>query len=213
MEKKKNSSSLVIITILLMLLVLGLGGYIIYDKILSKEEVEEKLEEKVEETETKENEIVDEPTINKLTDEEAFALGKEMWEYAYSSFWGGLAWEKMEKGDVSKCKESLAKIKQKFASDFKGKESCAQEPCAEKTIDEFLPLEKCESDRGGNISYKETKLALKSVEANKIVLTATSTYCNPECSIPEATLNPKEEEFIITKQNDTWLISYFYLPN
>ena len=58
--------SVVVLIVILLLLVLGMGGYLVYDKILSKDELKEKMVEEKQENSTKE-ETVEEKNSNSIT--------------------------------------------------------------------------------------------------------------------------------------------------
>ena len=222
-SSNKNGIGKTIIIILLLVVILGLIFYICYDKGLilnNKEEVEK------ENTETDNEESKEiKNTINKLTEQEALALGKEMWKYAYSTYWGTEpTWkthlgDKNEYGGVQKiCDTTIEEVKQKYTSDFKAREHCSLEDksqCLEDTVDEFIGSNPCGGHaRGGDQFHKETNLEIKSIEENKIIFKAISSYCDTSfCQDYTNITHHVEDEFIITKQNDTWLISYFYLPN
>jgi len=70
MEKKSKGKTVVIV--ILVLVILGLGGYIVYDKVLNKEVKEPVKTEKKDKVETKKD---------ILSEDEALKLGKERYEY------------------------------------------------------------------------------------------------------------------------------------
>ncbi len=105
MENQKNNTGLIVLVIVLFLLVLGLGGYIIYDKVINKEKPIEQnnIIDQQEESQTEQNSIVEQQErlttdelLDKLTGEwgackEGSCYGKiigkrENGEYYYTPY-------------------------------------------------------------------------------------------------------------------------------
>lgn len=205
--EEKNNKSLIVIIVILVLLVLGLGGFILYDKVISP---------KLDNTE-----VLEEDLATGLTEKEALSIGNDLWEYAFSSFWGGAPAWTTSLDDVNEaggreinCDTDVNEVKANYTSDFKA-QSCYSDgtSCTDYSLDDFVTS--CiGGGRGGIQTYKDTTLAISSIEDNKIVFNAISEYCGSSfCSESNETEKEVAKEFIIVKENDKWLISYFYLPN
>ena len=219
MENEKNGNKrLVTLIIILMIMVLGLGGYIVYDKLLTSN---------TKETATSNNSQSNDTETEKksMSESEALTIGNELWEYAFSTYWGGEPTWKSHTGETNEyggkpivCDTTIEQVKSKYSSDFKA-QSCFSDgstsTCTDYTIDTFIPQTACQAaGRGGLQDYKETTLKVKEIQANKIVFIAKSEYCSSSfCHESKDTVKEIEKEFIITKQDDNWLISTFYLPN
>lgn len=199
--ENKNNKGLIILIVVLVIMVLGLSAYIAYDKLLTN---------KPKGTTTSNDTIVD---TNKeketMSESEALSIGNELWEYAYSTYWASKpAWEVTNSNDNECDANNVSKIKEKYATDFKAN---GPEPDWDYTLDTFMH---CSGGRGATQTYKETNLIVKEIQDNKITFTAKSEYCDsPFCMDSKDTVEIIEKDFIIIKQNDNWLISYFYLPN
>lgn len=79
MEEKKKGKGLVVALVLFILVSIGLGGYIVYDKVLTKEEVKTKTEEKKEnkKEETVSIDIDDESIISLFKNSHASVIGPD----------------------------------------------------------------------------------------------------------------------------------------
>ncbi len=215
--EEKNNKGLIILVIVLFIMVLGLSGYIAYDKLIAKDEPETA---PVKETTTTTTEEVEET----MSESEALKIGNELWDFAFSTFWGTEpAWSKHVSSEVNEhggreniCDTKVEDVKKKFASDFKA-QSCLSDDttCASYTVKNFVPSEACQgAGRGGLQDYKETSLTVKDIQANKIVFTANSEYCGSSfCHESKETVKEIKKDFVIVKEDDNWLISSFYLPN
>ena len=216
-EIKKNSNKgLIILIIILFIMVLGLGGYVIYDKLLTNDSKET--------TTSNNSENKDREEQKSISESEALTIGNELWKYAYSTFWGTEpAWTNHPSdtpnqygGIENICDTTIEQVKSKYASDFKA-QSCYSDgtTCADYTIDNFVSEVACQgAGRGGIQDYKDTSLTVKSIQDNKIVFTAKSEYCGSSfCHESNETVKEVEKDFVIVKQNDNWLISSFYLPD
>lgn len=218
MENEKNGNKrLVTLIIILMIMVLGLGGYIVYDKLLTSNTKETTTSNNSQnnDTETEKNRV--------MSESEALTIGNELWEYAFSTYWSGEPTWKSHTGETNEyggkpivCDTTIEQVKSKYSSDFKA-QSCFSDgsTCTDYTIDTFIPQTACQdAGRGGLQDYKETTLKVKEIQANKIVFIAKSEYCGSSfCHESKDTVKEIEKDFIITKHDDNWLISTFYLPN
>lgn len=221
MEKEKNNNKgLVGLIVVLAIMVLGLSGYIAYDKLLANN-TKETSESNNSQTKTQNNSI--ENNQNSMSESEALSIGNELWNYAYSTYWGAEPAWKSHTGETNEyggkpivCDTTIEQVKVKYSSDFKA-QSCLSDgsTCTDYTINTFIPQTACEgAGRGGLQNYKETNLKVKEIQDNKIVFTAKSEYCGSSfCQESKDTVKEIEKDFIIIKQNDNWLISNFYLPN
>ena len=225
--KKSNSKGLYVIIIVLLIAVIGMGLFIAYDKgvIFNKTTNDDKQNNNV--VDKKESEETTE-VVNKLSEEETMQIGKELWDYAYGTYWGkDNVFTKHLSETVNEygakyyiCDTTIEQVKAKYASDFKA-QSCLidDNPCADYTINDFINTYDgyviCDGAQRGEIqTYKETNLTIKDVQADKIVFTATSAYCARSfCMQSDETVKEIKKDFIIKKENDNWVISYFYLPN
>ena len=212
----KNNKGLIVLIVVLIIMVLGLGGYIVYDKLLTSN---------TKETTTSNNSQSNDTETEKksMSESEALTIGNELWEYAFSTYWGGEPAWKSHTGETNEygvksivCDTTIEQVKLKYSSDFKA-QSCLSDgsTCTDYTIDTFIPQTACQgAGRGGLQDYKETNLKVKEIQANKIVFIAKSEYCGSSfCHESKDTVKEIEKDFIITKQDNNWLISTFYLPN
>lgn len=213
-EKKKNNSIFIVLTIILFILVIALGSYIIYDKIILNKNSNTTTEEKNNATEndntTTENDNTTTEKENTLNEGEALALGNELWKYAYSTYWGNEpAWTSHTEQHELVCDTTTDEIKQKYTTDF-----IATVMNNSYSIDDFISPIPCSSGRGGDQFYKDTYLEIKNIAENEITYTAISRYCATNfCQGSNEIAEESKHDFIIKKQNDNWLISNFYLPN
>lgn len=214
--ENKNNKGLIVLIIVLIIMVLGLSGYIVYDKLLTSN---------TKETTTSNNSQSNDTETEKksMSESEALTIGNELWEYAISTYWGSEPAWKSHTGETNEyggkpivCDTTIEQVKLKYSSDFKA-QSCLNygSTCTDYTIDTFIPQTACQgAERGGLQDYKETNLKVKEIQANKIVFIAKSEYCGSSfCYESKDTVKEIEKDFIITKQDDNWLISTFYLPN
>jgi hypothetical protein len=219
-NQNKKIRGLIIIVIILVVLIVTLGGYIFYDKLMSKEDTKNNIENS---NKNNNNDKVEKEEEKLISENEALSIGNELWEYAYSTYWGiEPAWESHTSDTVDQygghpivCDSTIEQVKQKYASDFKAQSCSDDSTCTNYTIDDFIPELQCEGHgRGGLQSYKGTKLTVKDIQADKIIFIATSTYCESGfCDESSDTLNEIKKDFVIKKQNDNWIIAYFYLPS
>ena len=210
MEKKSNSG-LIAAIVILVVIIIGLIGYIIYDK-----EIAPKLE-------VKDGQVVENGEVkdSALTHGDALTIGKELWDYAFSAYWGGKPAWSTSTGEVNEaggqpivCDTTADEVKKKFSKDFKG-ESCLSDgvTCANYGIDDFV-VSCTGAGRGSLQDYKETNLEVGTVQENEIVFTAISEYCGGSfCHESDETVRTVSKDFIISRENDEWVIKYFYLPN
>ena len=155
--------------------------------------------------------------------DELLGLGQKLWDYAFDAYWGKEnVWPRHTSdkknaagGKDIVCDVTVGQIKESFASDFS-----ATSKNETYTLEEFLPSVACNgAGRGALQNYKETTLELKEATDDKIIYTATSTYCsNSFCEDRDGQPNTITEEikkdFVIVKQeNGRWVIKTFYLPN
>lgn len=225
--KKNNSKGLYAIIVILSIAVIGMGLFIMYDKgvIFSKTTSITKNDNNVINNNEKET---TEQIVNKLSEEEAMKIGQELWNYAYHTYWGGEpTWSKHLSETPNEygakyyiCDTTVDEVKAKYTSDFKS-EFCYSDgsTCYDYKIDEFINTndgyQPCDgAQRGGIQTYKETTLTVSDIQSDKIVFTANSAYCSTSfCRESKDTEKEIKKDFIIKKVNDSWLISYFYLPN
>ena len=198
--EKKNNKGLIGLVVVLVVMVLGLSGYILYDKLLTNN---------TKETTTNNTIVNTNEAKETMSESEALSIGNELWEYAYSTYWASKpAWEVTSSNDNECDANNVSKIKEKYATDFKAN---GPESDWNYTLDTFMH---CSYGRGSNQMYKETNLKVKDIQENKIIFTAKSEYCGSSfCMESKDTVKVIEKDFIIIKQNDNWLISNFYLPN
>ena len=212
MEKKSNSG-LVTAIVILVVLVLALGGYIVYDKVIVPKS----------DAEVKDGEMLDNEK-SALSHGDALTVGNELWEYAFSAYWGNKPAWSTSTGEVNEaggreviCDQTVEEVRKKFSRDFEAEWCLSDEEtsCSKMKIDEFVTDRACEgAGRGGKQTYKETKLEVGTVQENEIIFTATSEYCGSSfCHESNETVKTVAKDFIIVKENGEWVIKNFYLPN
>lgn len=223
-SEKKNNKILIVLLVILSILVLGLSGYIVYDKIISNKDTKASIEDSNKINNNNNNNNKNETEVkNTISENEALSIGNELWKYAYSTFWGDEPAWKSHYGEVNEyggspiiCDTTIEQVKQKYSSDFKA-QTCYSDGsnCIDYTIDTFIPQNTCQgAGRGGLQNYKDTSLTVKDIKDDKIVFTATSAYCSSSfCHESNDTTKEIKRDFVIIKQNNNWLIDYFYLPN
>ena len=210
--EKKSYGGLITVIIILVVFVLGLVGYIVYEKVLAP----------TSDVEVKDGENI-ENEKSALSHGDALALGNELWEYAYSAFWGNEPAWSTSTGEVNEaggqpivCDTTLEEVKKKFSKDFEA-EFCYSDgsECSKMKIDEFINENSCgRAGRGGLQDYKETNLKVGTIQESEIIFTAISEYCGSSfCHDSDETVRTVSKDFIITKENGEWLIKNFYLPN
>lgn len=79
MEERRSSTGIAVLITVLVMLVLGLGGFIVYDKVLNKKE-EPQIKEEDNKVEDKNNNttVEEEPKIKNLSDDEKVKYNKEL---------------------------------------------------------------------------------------------------------------------------------------
>lgn len=209
-KEKKGSVILVTVLIVILLVAVGLGSFLAGANYMASKSLEKEKEVK-QETATEEK-------SNVLSDNEALKLGNELWEYAYSSYWGGKPAWKSHEGEVNEaggkpivCDTTAEEVKKKYTKDFK----YSGETSEIGGLDEFVSEVNCiGAARGADQLYKTTTLAIKKIEENKIVFDAISEYCGSSfCQESKETKKKVIMDFEIVKEQDQWLINSFYLPN
>jgi len=210
--EKKSYGGLITTIVVIVVMLLGIGSYFIYEKVINpKNNVELKDGENID----KENEA--------LSHGDALTKGNELWEYAFSAYWGTKPAWSTSKGEVNeaggqeiKCDTTLEEVKKKFSKDFEAETCLSDESvCDKMTIDQFINENSCTgAGRGSEQTYKETNLEVGTVQENEIVFTATSEYCGSSfCHESKKTVKTVSKDFIIVKENGEWVIKNFYLPN
>lgn len=208
--EKKNNSALVSLVIFLVVVVLALGAYIVYDKVLSNNDTEI--------TDNETNNTDANESQNTISESEALTIGDSLWKYAYATYWGTEPVWLSHAGPANQyggrpvvCDTTVEQVKQKYSSDFK---ASGPDENTTYTLNTFVPQTACQgAGRGGLQTYKGTTLDVKEIQENKIVFTAKSEYCSSSfCEDSNVTVKEIEKDFVIVKQNDNWLISNFYLP-
>ena len=144
-----------------------------------------------------------------LSNEEALALGNELWNYAIDAYWGHeTVWKRHNEtneygGQSIVCDTIKEEVKTKFSPNFTYTTYlCDNDSCISNDLNIFLMGECQGAQRGGNINYKGMTLDVKNIEENKITYSTTVTYTD----------GTKVKDFVIEKINDNWLIETFYLP-
>lgn len=223
-EKKpgKDNRILYCIISLLLLIILGMGIYIACDKgiIFSNSDTKEEnknssskdeSEEPEEDSNANEESSNEAPITNKMSNDEALAIGNKLWTYAYDAYWGNEAVWKRHTGEANEyggrpiiCDTTINDVKASFNSNFSYEMvTCQTNNCLSTNLNAFLQGQCQGAGRGSKQDYQSTTLSIKNIEENKITFTATSTYSS------SSTLN---KDFIIEKNNSNWLISYFFIP-
>ena len=205
MENKKNGTGKTVAIVILVLLVLGLGGYIVYDKTMTKESSES---DGTVQTEKK----VEEPTL--LTNDEALEIGKDLYiktrDIAYNQG------NKMQV-DTSVCySNENGQMNQTTCSDFTVNKVSDVSFKNNFTTNGLKQYEQKATEYGGGgfvvyngdyyiKPYKwgpfngpwdtdATKFTVKQINENNIVLEATETF-------DTETINTT---FTIAKENNQW---------
>ena len=209
---KKN-----IIIIILSVLVLGLSGYLVCDKFLNEEKQDENIL----------NEII-------LTDEEAYDLGNNLYNYGKDVLWCK-KYEYLtytnELGNIDyKFVDNLGyeilnfeEVKNKFTSDNLVKYTPSEDYTSFdssiiKADNKYYDPSMC--GRGADLSYNSTELKISKKEVNKIVFDAVSSYCEVYYDYATGPMDfascklmvKKLEEFVIEKENNEWKIDRITIP-
>lgn len=197
--KKKNP----ILLIILLLIILTLGGYIIYNKLFNNDK-------KV---------IIKTNTVKeyKLTKQEALGLGNYLWNYAFDTVWcrnfayseePNLISEGLNGFEITNYDDIIKNFTSDFTYEYNGNNLTFNDIFGKYTLDnKYYDTNKCVRD--ANPSYKTTSLSIKLIDYKEINYKATSIYCEGENCID----NNIEKEFTIVKENKSWKIKKFYLPN
>lgn len=204
-EKKKGKGFAYLLLIISFALI-GYGTYLLY---LEKTKIPE-TNNQSESLEVEETEEVD---PNLLTKQEATDIGNDLWEYAFSTYWGiNPAWDVKEETtegeeEIKKsieCNSKPEDIRKKYSNDFIYFYADDQKDPAEGNVDDFFPTD-CISarEKQPDKDYKESSLKVKEIEENKITFYAKSEYNSGFVTA----------DFIIVKENDEWLIQHYFLPN
>lgn len=191
----------------LLVAVLCLGGYIVYDKIISDNN----------KNNTGENTDNKETVNNVISDEEAYSIGKNLHDYGTSAAFGSEY--KIVSGQNLKCEiTNYEEVSSKFT-----KNNLVSSVVNEDVFRRFdYMLEKengkyygaCTPGRGSSQTYISTKLQLVKKEENRIVFDAVSSYCvngdniSGNCNGEQY----KTYEFIIEKENNEWKIAKVTIP-
>lgn len=208
---KKN-----IIIIILLVLVIGLSGYLVYDKLLAEEGKDSNLSEIV------------------LTDEETYNIGNDLYDYGIDVLWCKeykyLTYINELGSNEYKYIDNLGyeilnfeEVKRKFTSDNLVKHSVSEgytsfDSQIIKSNDKYYDSSMC--GRGADLSYKSTELKISKKESNKITFDAISEYCgeyydyaNGPMDFDSCKLMVKRvEEFVIEKEENEWKIDRITLP-
>lgn len=211
---KKSNPLLYVIIVILLVIILALIFFIFVDRGIiagNNSNNQQNSNEVIDKQEEPEKPPVSETKL--MSENEALELGNQLWKYAHSAYWGNEpAWNKTNQV----CNTTREEVKAKFASDFVAaqKDISGQSSEYKMSLDEFVSSTPCQSGRGSDQLYKTTTLSVKDIQEDKVVYMAKSEYCGSSfCIDSNETVKIVEKEFIIKKQNDNWLISYFYLPN
>lgn len=216
-KPKKKKRKISIFPIFLILIILGLSGFIVYDKVFNK-----KTKVKVK-TETKEE--VQLVTEYLLTDQEALGVGNYLWNYALDTVWcNNFKYSEEEtdlgnnlKGfEITNYQDILNNFTEDFTYEYKDKTLKFNDIFENHTLnDKYYDVNKCSQEK--DLTYGKTTLKIKSNELASIKFTATSNYCsnltdNQECN-EETTTKTVDKDFEITKEDNTWKINKFVVPN
>ena len=224
MAEKKNGKGLVVALVLFILVSIGLGGYIVYDKVLNKEEVKPKTEEKkVDKSKKKDNE-------NRLSNEEAMKIGKELFEKAGSFFLSSDGVEKVEidgtggKTNVCYVKNNNAFTK-KNCNEFTRNEDGPYGKINKEQIDLFTKNKITElilahvielsngdyyrilGDRGSNISHKNDDLIIAKNDGDIVSFDLISYYDGMGEENSRIT-----QSYVIKKEDGLWKVDRFVVP-
>lgn len=199
------------------------------EKVPPVEEETPKEEKQTEESSSKEKSTNPVPYGKKyadktgvLSESEALLVGQDLWDYAYSAYWGGVpAWNTRYDHDLkeSVCDPTAEQVKREFTSDFKFSNCIGDnhDECYVYKIEDFVHASECHgAGRGGLQYYNDTVLKIKEIQADKIVYTSISSYCSDACLVKDVPKDIKlivEKDFVIKKVDGNWLIAEYYLPN
>ena len=214
-KNQKSGKGLIAVIIILVLLVLGLGGYIVYDKMLTKESTGTK------DSETTETKVEADSLSKKL----ALALGKEKYEFIRNGLYmcgynqliinpeaveGNKINAQVSDGITDYYHEilNIDNVKNKLTSNvfdkFVSSELVAYQ-------NKYYIIDGC----GGDPSYASTKyqIEVQNIQNNSITYTVTEYFYTVDNNgnIVED-LNKAEKyttTFSLTKENDEWKISEY----
>ena len=216
--------SVVVLIVILLLLVLGMGGYLVYDKVLSKDEVKEN--PSVENN--KKSSDNEEDIYNTLSNDEALKIGQQLWNYAYDTLWCknfNYSSELTNLGDGHQGYEIINydEVRNNFSNDFVYKDESGKTRSWEERFEQYVINGKVYDpsgcSRGSDMNYGETQLSVKSITSNTLIFNSLSTYCNDVMwnennSCKDEKITKKvEEDFSLKLVDGNWKISNFYLPN
>lgn len=159
-------------------------------------------EENIVVQDTVEEDIEEESDISET---EALKIGKELWDYAFSTYWKTEpAWTSDEESiEEDQCNTTLDEIKKKYSENFIYVYTDEYENFSEDSLDKFIPADCTTEPRKPLESYKETELKVRDINEKEITFHATSRYDSAMIT----------QDFIIEKEGNTWLIKRFFLPN
>lgn len=200
---KKKQKHFPIFTLILILLVLGLSGYIGYDKLINNNH----------------NVILKETTTKQyqLTEQEALGVGNYLWNYAFDTVWcktfeyseeASLISEGVSGFEITNYDQVIKNFTSDFIYEYNDASFTFNDIFDNHILDnKYYDVNKC--NREANTTYHDTKLDIKLISKDNIVYKAVSTYCEGENCIDKKI----EKEFEIVKEKKQWKIKKFYLPN
>ena len=154
--QKQNNKGQIALTIVLIIIILGLSGYIVYDKLLSNNTAKS-ISNDCDKTTTEEKKSI-------ISESEALSIGNELWEYAYSTYLGKKpAWVNISHSNLDCDANNIAQIKEKYTTDFRAE----FESGFDDNLEGFM---NCSAGRGSDEFYKETNLRIKEIQENKLYL-------------------------------------------
>lgn len=168
------------------------------------------------------NIVAQSQSANILSTEEALALGKEKYEVANNCYWSGVEanygdviYDIDESGNPYYMITNIDEIKSILInnafSDF-----CNEKRIKEKNGKYYIVA----AGRGSDISYLGNELKVDNITENKIEFTSIEKYCANEADwgmYSDASevkdITTKEYKFVIVKEDNSWKIDEFTLPD
>lgn len=213
MENKSKGK--VVVIVILVLMVLGLGGYIVYDKVLNKETSEPVKAEKKDKT----------SNVNVLSQDEALKLGKERYEYIREGLY--LCGYKQIKWDDSKLFAWTDTGKQTTGDLSYARITNIEDIKSNLTTHTYLNwLKALDIKQEGNehyiyvggcgispdYAYDKFKIGVKDIQENSITYSVDEYFYTSDNNGIVEDINKAEKyttDFEIVKENGTWKIKEY----
>ena len=136
-----------------------------------------------------------------ISEEEALAIGNELWQFAFDLYWDG------------KCELSREEIRSKFAENAI---FLAPEPVSIMGYDKFTHAnqENCQGEGREKLHhYKKTTLEYTMALDYELDFVAYTELCAEDiCTEDSETVETIDGNFYISKTKDGWIITQYYLP-